>query len=86
MNDLAESRRQEMKLQEEIEKIAYELWEKSGRAHGKDIDHWLEAERIVNERYVMETRGKKKPREEKKTGKSGKKGVKTQKRKTSEES
>jgi len=75
-----------MKLYEEIETIAYEIWEKSGRVHGKDIDHWLEAERIVKESYVMETREKKKPQEEKKTGKSGKKGVKTQKRKTSEES
>jgi len=75
-----------MKLYEEIETIAYDIWEKSGRVHGKDIDHWLEAERIVKERYVMETGEKKKPQEEKKTGKSGKKGVKTQKRKTSEES
>ena len=86
MNDLAESRRQEMKLHEEIETIAYDIWEKSGRVHGKDIDHWLEAERIVKERYVMETGEKKKPQEEKKTGKSGKKSVKTQKRKKSEES
>jgi len=75
-----------MKLHEEIETIAYDIWEKSGWIHGKDIDHWLEAERIVKERYVMETGEKKKPQEEKKTGKAGKKGVKTQKRKTSEES
>jgi hypothetical protein len=75
-----------MKLHKAIETIAYEIWEKSGRVHGKDIDHWLEAERIVKERYVMETREKKKPQEEKKTKKSGKRGVKTQKRKKSEES
>lgn len=86
MNDLAESRRQEMKLQEEIERIAYELWEQTRRVHGRDLEHWLEAERIVKERYELETRGKKKPQEEKKTVKSGKKGVKTQKRKKSEES
>ncbi len=86
MNDLAESRRQEMKLHEEIETIAYEIWEKSGGVHSRELEHWLEAERIVNERYAMETREKKKPQEEKKTVKSGKKGVKTQKRKKSEES
>ena len=44
-----------MKLHEEIETIAYEIWEKSGRVHGKDIDHWLEAERIVLARGEMQT-------------------------------
>jgi len=44
-----------MKLYEEIEMIAYEIWEKSGRVHGKDIDHWLEAERIVLARGEMKT-------------------------------
>jgi hypothetical protein len=75
-----------MKLHEEMETIAYEIWEKSGRVHGRDLEHRFEAERIVKERYVMETREKKKPQEEKKTGKSGKKDVKTQKRKKSEDS
>jgi len=74
-----------MKLYEEIEMIAYELWEQTGRVHGKDIEHWLEAERIVRERNELTKLGKKKPQEEKKTVKSGKRGVKTQKRKTSEE-
>jgi hypothetical protein len=31
----------------EIEKIAYELYEKSGKVHGHDFEHWFEAERIV---------------------------------------
>ena len=31
----------------EIEKIAYELYEKSGKIDGHDFDHWLEAERII---------------------------------------
>jgi hypothetical protein len=75
-----------MKLHEEMETIAYEIWEKSGRVHGRDLEHWFEAERIVKERYLMETGEKKKPQEEKKTGKSGKKDVKTQKRKKSEDS
>ena len=42
-----------MKLYEEIERIAYELWEKSGGLHGSDIEHWFEAERIVNERHAV---------------------------------
>ncbi len=30
-----------------IEKKAYEIYEKRGREHGKDLDDWLEAEKIV---------------------------------------
>jgi len=32
---------------EETIKVASELYEKSGRVEGRDIDNWLEAERIV---------------------------------------
>ncbi len=39
------------KLQDrEIAELAYELYEKSGWAHGKDEEHWLEAERILDAR------------------------------------
>ena len=31
----------------EIRAKASELWEKKGRAPGKDVENWLEAERIV---------------------------------------
>ena len=41
-----------MKRHEEIEKLAYELFEKSGRSHGREIDHWLEAERIIEARQM----------------------------------
>jgi hypothetical protein len=34
-------------IKERIEQKAYELWEGRGRAHGQDMDDWLEAERIV---------------------------------------
>ncbi len=34
-------------VQDKIARVAYELYEKSGRIHGKDIEHWLEAEVIV---------------------------------------
>lgn len=40
-----------MKWHDEIAKIARELYEKSGRKEGCDLDNWLEAERIVMARY-----------------------------------
>ena len=40
-----------MNLHEEISKLAYELYEKSGRA-GRDIENWLEAEKLVMARYA----------------------------------
>ncbi|MCX7913057.1 MAG: DUF2934 domain-containing protein [Thermodesulfovibrionales bacterium] len=40
-----------MDLKEEISKVAYELYVKSGCIPGRDMDNWLEAERIVMERY-----------------------------------
>ena len=36
-----------MKFYDEIAKIARELYEKSGKIEGRDLDNWLEAERIV---------------------------------------
>ncbi|MGQ9569516.1 MAG: DUF2934 domain-containing protein [Thermodesulfovibrionales bacterium] len=36
-----------MDLYDEIAKVAYELWEQSGRIDGRELDNWLEAERIV---------------------------------------
>jgi hypothetical protein len=39
-----------MTLNDEIAKVAYELFERDGRQHGKDQEHWLEAERIVHKR------------------------------------
>jgi hypothetical protein len=34
---------------EEIVKVASELYEKSGRTEGRDLENWLKAERIVKE-------------------------------------
>ena len=34
-------------IQEEIAKKAYELYEESGRQDGRDVDHWLEAEKLL---------------------------------------
>ncbi|OPY74464.1 MAG: hypothetical protein A4E63_00709 [Syntrophorhabdus sp. PtaU1.Bin050] len=50
-------------LFDEIAKVAYELFERSGYIHGRDIEHWFEAERIVITRLHPETEEKpKKPR------------------------
>ena len=35
----------------EIERLAYEFFEKSGGGHGDALAHWFEAERIVNLKY-----------------------------------
>jgi hypothetical protein len=40
-----------MNLHNEISKVAFELYEKSGRVEGHDLDNWLEAEKIVMARY-----------------------------------
>lgn len=32
-------------LREEVEHRAYELWEREGRPEGRDLEHWLAAER-----------------------------------------
>ncbi len=39
-----------MSLYNEIAKVAYELYEKGGRHSGRDLEYWLEAERIVRAR------------------------------------
>ncbi|HEX8949379.1 MAG TPA: DUF2934 domain-containing protein [Dissulfurispiraceae bacterium] len=40
-----------MELHEEVARVARELYEKSGRVHGRDLENWLEAERIVKARH-----------------------------------
>lgn len=35
---------------EEVEKVAYSLFEKRGYGHGRDVEDWVEAERIVAKR------------------------------------
>jgi len=37
---------------EEIAREAYYLWQKRGCKHGDDWKDWLEAERIVRQRYM----------------------------------
>ena len=35
---------------QEVARVAYEFFERRGRAHGYDLEDWLEAERIVQAR------------------------------------
>lgn len=37
-------------MHEKIAKKAYELYEKSGRIDGRDIEHWLEAENLLKKK------------------------------------
>ncbi len=37
----------EPELTDRIRKKAQEIWEKKGRVQGKDLDIWLEAEKLV---------------------------------------
>ena len=55
-----------MNLYNEIAKVAYGLYEKSGYIQGRELDHWFEAEKIVMARLAKE---EKKREESKKTGK-----------------
>ena len=40
-----------MDYYDEIAKVAYNIFEREGKAHGKHFDHWIEAEIIVMTRY-----------------------------------
>jgi len=57
---------------DEVAKVAYGLYEKRGRGHGRDREDWFEAEMIVKKRYekrkgreagVVKPAGRKKPAE-----------------------
>ena len=41
-----------MDSHDEIAKVAFELYEKSGRVDGKNLENWLEAEKIVKAKYA----------------------------------
>ncbi len=47
-----------MSRHDEIAKVAQELFEKSGRVPARDLENWLEAERIVKARYGNGGNGK----------------------------
>lgn len=39
-----------MQHNEEIRLIAYRIWEEQGRPDGRDLEHWLKAEAISQEK------------------------------------
>jgi len=71
-------------LEEEIRMVAYELYVKSGCIPGRDLDNWLEAERMVLAKYGMLSE-EKTPEEEASQVEEKLRG-KTRSRKKSEES
>jgi len=58
-----------MDLYEEIAKVAHEIYEKSGYIEGRDLDNWLEAERIVMAHITREKKSEKKAGAKKKKAK-----------------
>jgi len=48
----------DINLHTEIAKVAFELYEKSGWVEGRDLDNWLEAEKLVISRYKRQERRK----------------------------
>jgi hypothetical protein len=43
-----------MNVQEEIRKLAYDFYEKTGKAGGMELEHWLKAEQIVMARLAAQ--------------------------------
>lgn len=50
-----------MKLYDEIARTAHELYMKSGCLPGRDLENWVEAEKIVKARYEPEESAKSDP-------------------------
>jgi hypothetical protein len=47
-----------MDVYNEIAKVAYELYEKNGCLCGRDLEHWIEAEKIVMSRLAEQEQKK----------------------------
>ena len=61
---------QKKNLHDEIVKVAYTLFENSGRLYGYDLENWLEAEKIVMEMHAKEMAGEAKKPSKTKTKKT----------------
>ena len=70
-----------MDLYDEIARVAYELYEKSGYIQGCDREHWLKAEKIVMV-HLAEREKKKEDKKIKSDKKPATKPKKTAKKKT----
>ena len=62
----------EKNINDEIAKVAHELYEKGGRVHGRDVQYWLEAEKIVLARNEKSTKKEKSIKSSTATTKKGK--------------
>ncbi len=69
-----------MKLYDEIARIAYDLYEKTGRMDGRELDNWLEAERVVMSLHAEQEKLEHGLPIAVKKKKSVKKAIKTEKR------
>jgi hypothetical protein len=36
----------------EIEKLAYQIWERQGRPEGRSLEHWQEAEELMRAQWL----------------------------------
>ena len=50
-----------MDIKEETAKVAYELYEQSGCAQGRELDNWLKAEKVVAARTGQAVKKTEKP-------------------------
>jgi DUF2934 family protein len=57
-----------MDLHEKIAQLAYELYEKSGKIGGSELDHWLEAEKIIKESVRINADTQNAPKGERRRG------------------
>lgn len=57
-----------MNLYDKIAKAAYELYEKSGKIGGRNLENWLEAEKMVKDAVILETPETAKEKVEKRRG------------------
>ena len=69
-----------MKLYDKIARIAYDLYEKTGIVDGRELDNWLEAERIVMSLHTEQKKLETRLPFSLETKKSPKKATKTEKR------
>ncbi len=44
-----------MVTEEEIKKLAYEIWEQEGRPEGKDVEHYYHARQILEQQEATPT-------------------------------
>jgi len=51
---------EQMDMYNETAKVAYELYEKNGFINDRDLDHWIEAEKIVIARLAEEEKKREK--------------------------